>query len=87
AQLLQLQLQLKVARIPVRIDLVSDRLTEVFINRIGRIGTFSDHSMRLVPGNYTLIGTRDGYRDVRRKLVVMPGVSPEPVLIRCEEKI
>jgi len=87
AQLLQLQLQLRVARIPVKVDLMSDRLTEVFINRIGRIGTFSDHSMRLVPGNYTLIGTRDGYRDVRRKLVVMPGVSPEPVRILCEEKI
>jgi hypothetical protein len=43
--------------------------------------------MRLVPGNYTLIGIRDGYRDVRHKLVVMPGVSPEPVRILCEEKI
>ena len=87
AQLLQLQVQLQVARIPVRVDLVSDRLTEVFIYRIGKIGTFADHSVRLVPGKYTLIGTRDGYRDVRRQLLVLPGISPEPIVIRCEEKI
>ena len=87
AQLLQLQLQLQVARIPVRVDLVSDQLTEVFINRIGKVGKFSDHSVRLVPGKYTLIGTRDGYRDVRRQLLVLPGIPPEPVVIRCEEKI
>ncbi|MCH9025725.1 MAG: protein kinase [Proteobacteria bacterium] len=87
AQLLQLQVQLQVARIPVRVDLVSDQMTEVFINRIGKIGTFAKHAVRLVPGKYTLIGTRDGYRDVRQQLVVQPGISPEPVLIRCEEKI
>ena len=87
AQLLQLQVQLQVSRIPVRVDLVSDQMTEVFINRIGRIGTFAEHVVRLVPGKYTLIGIRDGYRDVRRQLVVLPGISPEPVLISCEEKI
>ena len=87
AQLIQLQLQLQVSRIPVRVNLVSDQMTEVFIYRIGKIGTFADHSVRLVPGKYTLIGTRDGYRDVRLQLVVLPGIPPEPVLIRCEEKI
>ncbi|MCZ6826327.1 MAG: protein kinase [Gammaproteobacteria bacterium] len=87
AQLIQLQLQLQVSRIPVRVNLVSDQMTEVFIYRIGKIGTFADHTVRLVPGKYTLIGTRDGYRDVRLQLVVLPGIPPEPVLIRCEEKI
>ena len=66
---------------------MSDQLTEVFINRIGKVGKFSDHSVRLVPGKYTLIGTRDGYRDVRHQLLVLPGIPPEPVVIRCEEKI
>lgn len=87
SQLVQLQLQLQLARIPVKIDLVSDTMTEVFVYQIGRLGSFNNHSLELLPGRYTLIGTRDGYRDVRKQIVIRPGESPEPVLIRCEEKI
>ena len=35
----------------------------------------------------TVVGTRPGYRDVRRDLVVTPGGPPPAVNIRCEEPI
>ena len=40
-----------------------------------------------MPGRYTVIGTRNGYRDVRAELVVEAGVAPTPPMIRCEEQI
>ena len=41
----------------------------------------------LVPGSYTVVGTRPGYRDVRREINVRPGAAAEPVVIRCEDRI
>lgn len=72
---------------PVQIALASDNQTEVTIYRVGRLGAFEQKSMELLPGKYTVVGSRKGYRDVRRELTVLPG-SPPPVLeIRCEDKI
>ena len=44
-------------------------------------------TLELAPGSYTVVGTRPGYRDVRREINVVPGATLEPVVIRCEEKI
>ena len=35
----------------------------------------------------TVVGTRPGFRDVRREITVVPGAAPAPVVIRCEDKI
>ena len=67
--------------------LESDSLTDVVIYRVGRLGTFDQRAIELRPGTYTVIGSRRGYRDVRRQLVITPGVEPEPLQIRCEEEI
>lgn len=72
---------------PVHIALQSDNLTQVMIFRIGELGAFEQRSLELAPGSYTVVGTRPGYRDVRREITVVPGVAPPPVVIRCEEKI
>ncbi len=71
----------------VNATLESDELTEVVVYRVGRLGTFSRRSLDLRPGTYTVVGSRHGFRDVRRKLVIEPGVAPGPLAIRCEEKI
>jgi eukaryotic-like serine/threonine-protein kinase len=71
----------------VRVTLQSDGLTDVVINRVGRIGTFDRHEVELLPGRYALVGTRRGFRDVRREIVVAPGGLEAPVTIRCEEAI
>ncbi|HEY5756599.1 MAG TPA: hypothetical protein VIU34_12295, partial [Steroidobacter sp.] len=75
------------ADVPVPVSLNSDNVTQVTIYRVGDLGAFEQRSLELVPGSYTVIGTRPGYRDVRREISVMPGAAPDPVVIRCEDKI
>ena len=76
------------AEVPVDIALTSDNQTDITIYRIGRIGTFERKDMQLLPGRYTIVGTRAGFRDVRRELMILPGQAPPQALaIRCEEPI
>ena len=71
----------------MRVALRSDSQTDVIVYRVGRLGAFEARELELVPGRYTVVGTRTGYRDVRREFVIEPGKAPEPVLVRCEEPI
>jgi len=75
------------AETPLRVALASDNVTEVTINRIGRLGAFESKDVELLPGRYTLVGVRAGYRDVRRELTLVPGREAPTVVIRCEEPI
>jgi tetratricopeptide (TPR) repeat protein len=78
---------LAAAETPVRVAIASDSQTEVMIYRIGRLGTFERKDMELMPGKYTVVGTRAGYRDVRRELTILPGQPAPSLVIRCEEQI
>jgi tetratricopeptide (TPR) repeat protein len=75
------------AEVPVQVALQSDNLTQVTIHRIGALGAFEQRSLELAPGEYTVLGTRPGYRDVRRQIMVVPGTALPPIVIRCEDKI
>jgi hypothetical protein len=75
------------ADVPVPVSLQSDNITQVTIYRVGALGAFQQRSLELIPGSYTVVGTRPGYRDVRREISVMPGAAPAPIVIRCEDKI
>ena len=72
---------------PVLVRLESDQKTEVVLYRVGRLGIFDRYELELRPGKYTAVGTRNGYRDVRRDFTVRPGEPAGPFLIRCEEPI
>ena len=72
---------------PVRIALASDNLTDVQIYRVGRLGSFERRDLELLPGRYTVVGTRNGYRDVRKEVTLLPGAPPPQLVIRCEEPI
>lgn len=72
---------------PVHLSLVSDSLTQVAIPSIGSFGTFARRDIDLKPGHYTIIGTRNGYRDVRRDIMVSPGQPPQTVNVSCSEPI
>jgi serine/threonine protein kinase/tetratricopeptide (TPR) repeat protein len=72
---------------PVRLSLVSDNATEVAIQSIGQFGTFAHRDVDLKPGKYTVIGTRSGYRDVRRDITVAPGQTTQTISISCSEPI
>jgi len=58
---------------PVRLSLVSDNATAVAITSIGQFGTFAKRDIQLKPGRYTVIGTRDGFRDVYRDITIARG--------------
>ena len=72
---------------PVTARLVSDGRTRVTLYRVGRLGTFTRRDLELRPGTYTAMGQRPGYRDVRRELVIRPGLPPEPLRVVCDEEI
>ena len=75
------------ASTPLRVVLHSDGETNVVIYRVGRLGKFDNHQLELRPGDYTVVGSRPGYRDVRRVIRVRPGAPPPPLSVRCEESI
>jgi len=82
-----LEQALQAARTPVHVRLESDNLTNVVVHQVDQLGHFTVRELDLRPGTYTVVGTRDGYRDVRRNFTVVAGQVPQPVVIRCEEKI
>lgn len=77
----------KEAQIQIRVTLVSDNLTEVSVYRVGRLGRFTAQELLLRPGRYTVVGTREGYKDVRQEVLVKPGEAPLQVTIACREKV
>ncbi len=72
---------------PVRVALESDGQTQVVIQRVRALGAFEKTEVELKPGRYTLVGSRPGYRDVRREITVAPGAQPQTVALRCTEAI
>ena len=72
---------------PVHLSLTSDSVTRVAIPSVGAFGAFARRDIELKPGHYTVIGTRDGYRDVRRDITVNPGQQTQTVNVSCSEPI
>lgn len=79
---------LELAQRKVTVTLVSDNSTSVMVYRVGRLGQFEQTQLQLTPGDYVLVGRREGYRDARKTLSIRPDM-PEmaPFDIRCTEKI
>ena len=77
----------KEAQIQIKVTLVSDNLTEVSVYRVRRLGRFTAQELLLRPGRYTVVGTREGYKDVRQEILVKPGEAPPKVTIACREKV
>lgn len=85
-QLAQLKQRMPDLDKPVHLALVSDNLTEVAIPSIGSFGTFARRDIELKPGKYTVIGTRDGYREVRRDITVAPGEENVTITVTCSDR-
>ncbi len=71
---------------PVAVTIRSDGLTRVAVYRVGRLGRFSVRRIALRPGTYTVVGSRDGYQDVRRQITVRPGLKSLEITIACKTK-
>ncbi len=86
-QIAELGRLITLATTPVRVELRSDERTEVTLYRVGKLGTFAAKEVELRPGTYTALGSRNGYRDVRRTFTVLPGREPPAIDIVCSEPI
>ncbi len=86
-QITRLDELLRVAAIPVRVVFQSDNLTEVVIYKVGSLGTFQSRTLDLKPGRYVAVGSRQGYRDVRRSFQVLPDGTEGPIVLSCKEPI
>ncbi len=78
-------LRLAVMEIPVLFR--SDQATDVRINRVEHLGTFSRVQLDLKPGTYTAVGTRSGFRDVRVVFRVSHDQDSPVVDVECTEPI
>jgi len=87
SKLTELQLRIDQARTPVPVVVHSDGQTEVTVYHVGRLGRFLDLRLELRPGTYTAVGSRTGYRDVRREFTLRPGAADTSLVVRCEEQI
>ncbi|MHC4415570.1 MAG: hypothetical protein ACYS0G_09830 [Planctomycetota bacterium] len=79
--------QVRLANTPLRVALESDEKTEVAVYRVGRYGTFKSVELELLPGVYTVVGQRKGYKDVRLTLRLKPGDKEATLQVICTERI
>jgi serine/threonine protein kinase len=87
SQIARLQILLPGFDKPVRLSLVSDNSTRIEISSIGSFGAFSRRDIELRPGKYIVVGTRTGFRDVRREITVAPGQDIQTIRVTCSEPI
>jgi len=86
-QLDELEAFLEYSLVPIDISFMSDNQTEVTLLRIEDLGMFEQTSLSLKPGRYVAIGKRSGYREVREEFTVGFGLTPETVIVQCDERI
>ena len=72
---------------PVRLVIQSDGETQLTVLRLKRLGGVAEATVEVLPGKVVVVGTRPGYRDVRREVDVVPDTTPAPLVVRCEERI
>ncbi len=72
---------------PVTVTIHSDGATRVAVYRVGRLGRFTHRRLQLRPGTYTVVGSRNGYQDVRRVVTVKPGQKSLEITVICKNKV
>lgn len=83
----RLRTLIQLAEQPLEVTLLSDLQTQVTLYRVGPLGQFEQKIVELTPGDYVVVGSRDGFRDVRAEIRVRPGDPPQPVTVICVERI
>jgi tetratricopeptide (TPR) repeat protein len=75
------------ATTPVSVVITSDGRTSVDVYRVGRFGAFESKDLSLLPGTYTVVGHRKGYKDVRLEIKVVPGSEIVRTRVSCLDPI
>ncbi|MEP0203801.1 MAG: hypothetical protein ABJ084_05995 [Halioglobus sp.] len=86
-QINTLERLLQLANTSIAVTLKSDMETEVIVYKVARMGRFDKREMTLRPGTYTAVGTRNGYRDVRKEFKISHDSPPGVIVIACTESI
>lgn len=68
---------------PVDVTFTSDGRTWVSISNYRMLGQFTATSVKILPGDYEIIGRRKGYQDVLLLLQVRNGAQPPTVAVTC----
>ena len=71
---------------PVVVNLNSDGNTTVILRPGKSLGRFRSQKIQLMPGEYVLIGRRDGFREVRLPLRLDPNNEPKTLEIKALER-
>ncbi len=79
--------QVLLATRPLSLELRSDGATEVVVYRLRSLGQFTSRNISLRPGTYTIVGSRPGYKDVRREVTLAAGKPVPPIYVACDEPI
>jgi tetratricopeptide (TPR) repeat protein len=83
----ELKALVDVARTPVKVMIESDNLTKVAVYKVGELGRFASREISLRPGVYTVVGSRNGYKDVRQEIIVKHGRKALRVTVICTNKV
>lgn len=86
-QIAALEQSLQDAITPVMVTFSSDNLSQVILHKVARLGSFETRQIELKPGNYVIVASREGYRDVRKEFTVAPRSQSMHMAIQCEEPI
>jgi|TARA_Y100000310_G_C20693521_1_gene823943 serine/threonine protein kinase len=78
---------IKLARTPLQVELRSDKLTDVTVYRVGRLGRLESTQLTLNPGTYRVVGKRRGYRDVQHEFTLIAGQQAPAIFVSCTERI
>ena len=87
ARINELKTLVETAKTPVRLIIESDNQTDVAVYKVGKFGRFTERELVLRPGTYTVVGSREGYQDVRKKFKVRPGQQPQRITVICTVKV
>lgn len=87
AQIQTLDTRIQAAQTRIPLTVLSDGETEVAVLRVARLGRIKNQTLELRPGIYTIIGMRDGYKDVRQTIRLEADQQALQVTIACQEKI
>lgn len=70
---------------PIDVTIRSDGKTDIVLSSVGNLGSFAARTVNLRPGEYTIIGSQNGCRDVRKTIIVKPDM--DVVSVACDEAV
>jgi tetratricopeptide (TPR) repeat protein len=82
----QLRSSLEANSEPVEIRFKSDGRTWVSISNFRLLGRIREETVKILPGDYEIVGRRKGYRDVMLLLRVRNGMNTREVTVICNER-